>query len=607
MAPKAKDPAWVHAEVNEGLMYCKYCHKLIRGGGIFRLKQHLAGVRGQITPCDAPLKVTGHIREEMIRVLEKLEEDKVRQKEIEDEVGRRRSIAQMREANPTFDYQGSSSIPSANVGDPFHYVPPPRESENTMSGPKGKKKKTIQSYFTHPPKSGSDSGHASQVQLPQMQPTLDDHWKKQYRDIAYEYIARWWYDADIPFNAARSPYYQPMWDAIVACGRGFKGPSMHDLRGSLLHKEVASIEEYLTDFKLSWAKTGCTIMSDGWSDGKNRSIINFLVSCPQGTMFLRSIDASDRVKDANLLFELLDEVVMEVGVANVVQVVTDNASNYVLAGKMLEEKHKTIFWTPCAAHCIDLMLEDIGKQEWIKNTVEHAKSITKYIYNHSWVLNLMRKNTNGREIIRPAITRFATHFLTLQSMISQAKNLQKMFSCDEWNASQWSRKQDGKDTKKKVNDATFWKKTTEVVKIVEPLVKVLQLVDGERLAMGYIYEAMDQAKEQIRAAYKDRVAKYGPIWEIIDHRWNNQLHRPIHAAGYFLNPRYHYRAQLGEDLTGEVKDGLYECLERMIPSESEKLEIHQQISAFTRATGTFGKKLAKIARDVDEPGNNSNV
>ena len=145
------------------------------------------------------------------------------------------------------------------------------------------------------------------------------------------------------------------------------------------------------------------------------------------------------------------------------------------------------------------------------------------------------------------------------------------------------------------------------MKIVEPLVKVLQLVDGERLAMGYIYEAMDQAKEQIRAAYKDRVAKYGPIWEIIDHRWNNQLHRPIHAAGYFLNPRYHYRAQLGEDLTGEVKDGLYECLERMISSESEQLDIHQQISAFTRATGTFGKNLAKIARDVDEPGNNFNV
>ena len=81
-----------------------------------------------------------------------------------------------------------------------------------------------------------------------------------------------------------------------------------------------------------------------------------------------------------------------------------------------------------------------------------------------------------------------------------------------------------KETKKKVNDSAFWKKTAEVVKIVEALVKVLWLVDGERLAMGYIYEAMDQAKEQIKETYKDRLAKYRPIWEIIDKRWNNQLH-----------------------------------------------------------------------------------
>ncbi|KAH9310847.1 hypothetical protein KI387_025882 [Taxus chinensis] len=248
------------------------------------------------------------------------------------------------------------------------------------------------------------------------------------------------------------------------------------------------------------------------------------------------------------------------------------------------------------------MLEDIGKKNWINNIAEHGRSITKYIYNHSWVLNLMRKNIEGRELVRPVITRFATNFLTLQSLLSQQQNLKKMFSSDEWNASKWSRKQDGKDTKKKLFDNLFWKKTAEIVKVAEPLVKVLRLVDREKLAMGYIYEAMDQAKEQIRAAYKDRVTKYGPIWEIIDNRWNNQLHRPIHAVGYFLNPKYHYRAQLGEDQTGEVKDGLYECLERMVPDEMQQLEVHRQISFFSRATCTFGKNLAKIARDVDQPG-----
>ena len=91
--------------------------------------------------------------------------------------------------------------------------------------------------------------------------------------------------------------------------------------------------------------------------------------------------------------------------------------------------------------------------------------------------------------------------------------------------------------KKKANEEIFWREAAEIVKLVEPLVKVLRLVDGKRLAMGFIYEAMDQENEQIKRAYKDRVAKYGPIWEIIDQRWNNQPHRSINATGFFSEPK----------------------------------------------------------------------
>jgi hypothetical protein len=47
-------------------------------------------------------------------------------------------------------------------------------------------------------------------------------------------------------------------------------------------------------------------MSDGWTDQRSRTILNFLIAFPKGTMFLKSVDASDQVKDANLLFRLLD-------------------------------------------------------------------------------------------------------------------------------------------------------------------------------------------------------------------------------------------------------------------------------------------------------------
>jgi hypothetical protein len=68
----------------------------------------------------------------------------------------------------------------------------------------------------------------------------------------------------------------------------------------------------------------------------------------------------------------------------------------------------------------------------------------------------------------------------------------------------------------------FWVGVEEVVAISKPLVKVLQLVDGDKPTMGYLYEAMDRAKEAIRAYYDDKrddgFMKQQQIWGVIDQR-----------------------------------------------------------------------------------------
>ncbi|RDX74430.1 hypothetical protein CR513_45826, partial [Mucuna pruriens] len=81
----------------------------------------------------------------------------------------------------------------------------------------------------------------------------------------------------------------------------------------------------------------------------------------KGTMFIKSIDASEFMKTGDKVYQLLNSFVEEIGEKNVIQVVTDNGSNYVMAGKLLQATRTKLFWTPCAAHCLDLMLEDIGK------------------------------------------------------------------------------------------------------------------------------------------------------------------------------------------------------------------------------------------------------
>ena len=55
------------------------------------------------------------------------------------------------------------------------------------------------------------------------------------------------------------------------------------------------------------------------------------------------------------------------------QVITDNVHNYVNVGMRLIEKLGKLWWTPCAAHCIDLMLEYIGKLNGHANTLAKAR------------------------------------------------------------------------------------------------------------------------------------------------------------------------------------------------------------------------------------------
>jgi len=54
-------------------------------------------------------------------------------------------------------------------------------------------------------------------------------------------------------------------------------------------------------------------------------------------------------------------VLNDIGPEDVIQIVTDNGSNFKKACKLLAEEYPHIVWQPCLAHTINLILKDIGK------------------------------------------------------------------------------------------------------------------------------------------------------------------------------------------------------------------------------------------------------
>jgi hypothetical protein len=102
----------------------------------------------------------------------------------------------------------------------------------------------------------------------------------------------------------------------------------------------------------------------------------------KGEMFLKAVDTGGETKDVAYIAGQMIDCIREVGVDSVIQVVTDSATIYKVAGRLVEQKFSWITWTPCTPHCLDLLLENVGKLPWAAKVVAEAKAVVQFITNH---------------------------------------------------------------------------------------------------------------------------------------------------------------------------------------------------------------------------------
>ncbi|XP_059629812.1 uncharacterized protein LOC132272735 [Cornus florida] len=144
-----------------------------------------------------------------------------------------------------------------------------------------------------------------------------------------------------------------------------------------------------------------------------------------------------------------------------------------------------------------------------------------------------------------------------------------MFTSQEWTSSKWAKEIQGKNVAHIVLMLSFWTNIVYSLKVASPLIRVLKLVDGEkRPPMGYIYEAMERAKEAIAKAFGGNEEKYKDIFEIID------------------------RSNPNIEQDEEVMGGLYQCIERLVPTTEVQDKISLELSRYMKADGLFGSLIA---------------
>ncbi|XP_052625070.1 uncharacterized protein LOC111888832 [Lactuca sativa] len=86
------------------------------------------------------------------------------------------------------------------------------------------------------------------------------------------------------------------------------------------------------------------------------------------------------------------------------------------------------------------------------------------------------------------------------------------------------------------------------------------------------------------------------VLSIIQQRWSDQLHHPLHAARCFLNPAIFHGENSEIEKHKDIATGLYVAIDRLVPDEDENDLLRQQLNIYIDSEGQFGSAAAKRSR-----------
>ncbi|XP_030940180.1 uncharacterized protein LOC115965129 [Quercus lobata] len=273
---------------------------------------------------------------------------------------------------------------------------------------------------------------------------------------------------NISFDVVQNSFFIRFVQAVAEYGPEYNLPSYLTLQKKLIPNLKLEVEEYIRSIKNSWVATGCTLISSIWSDVEQRAFINIIAYSPSGAIFLKSFEVSRDKITALYIKDLISSVIEEIGPNNVVQLITDNTTNFESTGDMLINKYPRLYKTRCAAYGIQLLLKDICEEvDWAQKIINDAKLIVSYMYEDCIILSLMKEYTNEKELKHPCTSMFSSNFLMLQSILNVRDELQLLVVSSEWEKLNHNKK--GIAVASIIQSTQFWTQGKDVLQGLEPL------------------------------------------------------------------------------------------------------------------------------------------
>ncbi|CAI5973681.1 unnamed protein product [Closterium sp. NIES-64] len=154
----------------------------------------------------------------------------------------------------------------------------------------------------------------------------------------------------------------------------------------------------------------------------------------------------------------------EVGPTHVIQVVMDNASNNKIAANNLRSAYPHVVFTNCAAHCLDVMLHDLGNIPAVKRVLGQVHRVVMMVKGSASAVILFHELFSKLSLVRPGATRFGTQVIMLGKFLEVKRALRAVVISQEWEEVAVARTEEGMEYMEEVkNDPEIRKGADEVI------------------------------------------------------------------------------------------------------------------------------------------------
>ncbi|GBG90763.1 hypothetical protein CBR_g51269 [Chara braunii] len=423
-------------------------------------------------------------------------------------------------------------------------------------------------------------------------------------------IMRFIVESGMPFNSTKLESFKCMFTMIIPPGvpgaPAPRLPSYHMLRTTLLDELDGEVQKCVRSVLDTSRETGCTIMTDGWTNIRGQTWCNYLVGTEIGVVYV-STDVMRGKKDASALANAWLKRVksMDVQLSDITAFVTDSAGVNVAAMEVFQkdESVKHIFWIPCVARIMDLILEDIGGIDWVASRISQARLVTRFFKRHGHAREVLEAHST-KTLLLPAETRFGTNVIMMERLVALRAALTDVVVDDRWRETVWSTSKIRKDAAEVtacIGSPPWWEDLRALCKMLEPIMGMLKLVDSDTRQISKILRRYEEMIASCLSACRDIDREQQDAIVEVFHRRRTMFKTPAHTTAMLLDPEFR-DTTLCDD--AEVQQALVEALVQFgYPEDSpQHQEVQRAFAKLHTREPPFDELTMRRAADIfDHP------